>query len=268
MTPTWYDVLGVEQGASAEEVRAAWRGAIADLEPGDRRFRSLNEAAEVLLDPERRAAYDAQLVPEPDPEPDPEPLAGPEPADEESTSVVSDLEAERAEARERAREGRRPIPALLLAVLGLLVLAMVCAAAYLATQPSDEAIAESTSEAQSSAERAVVTILSYDYREMDQDQEAAGDLMTDSYRAKYDALFEQLKANAPELEVVVSCEVVASGIVRSGEDRVQVLVFVNRPTERADLTAPRTYRDQVRLTMERSGDDWLVDDMQTSRTAA
>ena len=262
MTPTWYDVLGVEPSASAEEIRAAWRGAIADLEPGDRRFRSLNEAAEVLLDADRRAAYDAELAPEPDPEPTP--------TDEEPerAGAVTDLEAERAEARQKARESRRPVPAWLLAVLGVLVLAMVCAAAYLATQPSDEAIAESTSEAQSAAERAVVTILSYDYREMDQDQEAAGDLMTTAYRKKYDALFEQLKANAPELKVVVSCEVVASGVVRSGEDRVQVLVFVNRPTERADLTAPRTYRDQVRLTMERSGDDWLVDDMQTSPTAA
>ena len=64
MTPTWYDLLGVEPDASADEIRAAWKTAIADLDPGDRRFRALNEAAEVLLDKDRRAAYDATLAPE------------------------------------------------------------------------------------------------------------------------------------------------------------------------------------------------------------
>ena len=73
--PNWYDVLDVEPSASTEEIRDAWRSAIADLTPADRRFRLYNEAAEVLLDDERRAAYDASL--EPEPEPDPEP--GPEP---------------------------------------------------------------------------------------------------------------------------------------------------------------------------------------------
>ncbi len=61
MTPTWYDLLGVEPDASEDEIRAAWKSAIADLEPTDRRFKTLNEAAEVLLDEDRRAAYDATL---------------------------------------------------------------------------------------------------------------------------------------------------------------------------------------------------------------
>ena len=69
VTPTWYDLLGVEPDASADEIRAAWKAAIADLDPGDRRFRALNEAAEVLLDPDRRAEYDASLEPEADTSP-------------------------------------------------------------------------------------------------------------------------------------------------------------------------------------------------------
>jgi Mce-associated membrane protein len=62
--------------------------------------------------------------------------------------------------------------------------------------------------------------------------------------------------------------VVASGIVRSGEDRVQVLVFVNRPTLRKDKTEPEVFRDQVVLTMAKSGDQWLVDDMETNQLAS
>jgi Mce-associated membrane protein len=60
--PSWYDVLGVDPTADTDEIRAAWRAGIADLDPSDRRFRSLNQAAEVLLDPASRATYDASLV--------------------------------------------------------------------------------------------------------------------------------------------------------------------------------------------------------------
>jgi Mce-associated membrane protein len=61
MNANWYDVLDVEPTATADEIRTAWRAAVADLDPTDRRFRVYNQAAEVLLDPAKRAAYDAEL---------------------------------------------------------------------------------------------------------------------------------------------------------------------------------------------------------------
>ena len=61
-TPTWYDLLDVEPTASTQEIRAAWKAAVADLDPTDRRFRTLSEAAAVLLDADRRSAYDAELA--------------------------------------------------------------------------------------------------------------------------------------------------------------------------------------------------------------
>ena len=61
--PTWYDVLGVPRDASSAEVKAAWRSSTDKFEPGSGsgQFRMFNEAADVLLDPDRRAAYDASL---------------------------------------------------------------------------------------------------------------------------------------------------------------------------------------------------------------
>jgi molecular chaperone DnaJ len=62
----YYDVLGVPRGASAEEIKRAYRGlarklhpdvAGADEETGEE-FRAVNEAYEVLSDAERRASYD------------------------------------------------------------------------------------------------------------------------------------------------------------------------------------------------------------------
>src|SRR5690349_5064794 len=62
--PTWYDILGVAPEATPEEIKAAWRNATDKFEPGSgtSQFRLFNEAADVLLDPEKRAAYDAELV--------------------------------------------------------------------------------------------------------------------------------------------------------------------------------------------------------------
>jgi len=268
VTPTWYDLLGVEPDASAEEIRAAWKSGIADLDPGDRRFRSLNEAAEVLLDPARRSTYDASLDPEPEPAAPPV-SAGPEPDldvdNDDDVDRTFDEDFDAAETPPSMRRGT--VPAWLLATLAALCLLLVVAAGYLASQPSDDAIAEATSDAQGSAERATVTILAYDYRTLDEDQKASGALMTAGYKKKYDQLFEVIKENAEAVKPVVTVDVVASGVVRSGDDRVQVLVFVNRPTTNAKTAEPTVFRDQVRVTMVKSGDDWLVDDMQTSPTA-
>lgn len=253
MTPTWYDLLGVERTATTDEVRAAWKAAIADLEPGDRRFRALNEAAETLLDPERRAAYDATLEPEPTPEPTPEP--------DPEGELTRAADAEPAPARGGT------VPGWLLAGLAVLVVLLAVATGYLLTQPSDDDIADGASQAQGAAERAATVVLAYDYRTLDQDQQEAGALMTSSYRTKYDDLFTQIAANAPDLKVVVTADVVASGLVRVGADRVQVLVFVNRPTTRADDAEPVVYRDQVVMTMVESDGTWLVDDMDTNQLA-
>jgi Mce-associated membrane protein len=275
VTPTWYDLLGVEPDATDAEIRAAWKSGIADLEPGDRRFRTLNEAAEVLLDPNQRAAYDASLEPEPEIDAEPEPslveVRG-APATPVLRSEPASLEGSLETSQDEAGTGRQAprrgtVPAWLLAVLAAITVVMVVAAGYLVSQPSDDSIADATSEAQGAAERAVVTILAYDYRTLDEDQKAGGALMTSSYKKKYDQLFEVIKENADAVKPVVTVEVVASGIVRSGADRVQVLVFVNRPTTNAKTTEPQVSRDQVVMTMERSGDDWLVDDLDTNQLA-
>lgn len=74
----------------------------------------------------------------------------------------------------------------------------------------------------------------------------------------------QIEESAPQTETVVRTEVLASGLVRSGHERVQVLVFVDRPTRNKALEEPVVYRDQVRVTMEKVGDRWLVDQLCTT----
>lgn len=257
--PNWYDVLDVDATATTEEIRAAWRAAIADLTPADRRFRLYNQAAEVLLDPERRAAHDVELAeeqaatePEPSSKPDPD---GPEALPDEPTPAVVGETGGR----------RGSVPAWLLAGLAVMAAASVALAAYLFTQPSERAVEDATGAARAAAERAAVPVLSYDYRTLEEDQAAAHDLITSDYREEdYDPLFEVITDNAPPTETVVEVEVLASAITRSGEERVEVLLFVNRPTTNAETQEPVVYRDQVTLTMEKVEDEWLVDEVATS----
>lgn len=246
MTPSWYDVLDVETTASPDEIRSAWRTAIADLEPGSRRFQTLNQAAEVLLDERSRAAYDAELAPHA-PEPLPEAAAPP--------------------ATEPGR-GRAPwIPAWVLGLLGALAAVCVAAAIWAWQAGDDTAVEDATSAAQSAAEQAIVPVLSYDYEDLEADQQLATSYLTSSYRKDYDQLFGVIEDNAPSTQTKVTAEVIASGIVRSGKDRVDVLVFVDRPTTNKLTPEPVTYKDQVTVTMQKVGEDWLIDNLVTSPAA-
>lgn len=270
MTPHWYDLLDVDQDASADEIRTAWKTAIADLDPGDRRFRAYNDAAAVLLDPVRRAEYDAAIAEAAEPEPTPEA----EPTAEEA--VVSEP-AVRASEGEPAPAVRREIPlAVVIATAVVTVLLLtVTVVVWLGSDSAPESIStgpsrvdeSETRAAQAAAETAIVPVISYDYRTLEADAAAAKSYMTEDYREKYDETFSIVSEYAPSTKTVVTVEVVASGIVRTGDDRVDVLLFVNRPTTNKEYTEPVVYRDQVTVQMELVDGEWLVDDLITTPAA-
>ena len=63
----YYDILGVSKGASAEELKKAYRKQALewhpdrhkdDKEAAERRFKEINEAYQILSDPQKKSAYD------------------------------------------------------------------------------------------------------------------------------------------------------------------------------------------------------------------
>jgi Mce-associated membrane protein len=257
MIANFYDLLDVAPDATEAEIRAAWRSAIAELDPADRRFRVYNQAAEVLLDPQRRRAYDDQLAASTEAEERAEERAEPH------AEVVAEV-GERPDSS--GGSTRREVPTWALAALAAVTAVAVAASAWLwFAVPSDASVEESARAARSAAERAIVPILSYNALHLEEDKKAAQAYMTSDYREKsYDKMFALIEQNAPGTKTIVRTDVIRSGIVRSGADRVQVLLFLDRPTTNKQTTEPFVYHDQATVTMQRVDGEWLVDDLVSS----
>ncbi|HET6627866.1 MAG TPA: J domain-containing protein [Nocardioidaceae bacterium] len=259
-SPTLYDILGVRPEATSEEIKAAWRDAAERFEPGSGgsagQFRLFNEAAEVLLDPERRTAYDEQLSSEREAavvtEPDP---------------ATRDEQGETDAPTTPGRPGTpsRTVPVAVLAVLAVLAAATMGVALYLGAQYQRASeYQDALDQAPSSAERAAVAVLSYHYKSLEADRDAAAKFLTPGYRDDYVKTFELVQKNAPKVKANVEAEVLASSAMPQGgeqdPDRVPVLLFVDQTTtSTANSGEPSVALNRVRLDMVNQDGTWLVD---------
>jgi curved DNA-binding protein CbpA len=84
----YYTIVGVPPDAGADAIRAAYRELVMRYHPDTttlppdvaaRRFLELQEAFDVLSDPERRSRYDSERAPISEPKPEPEVQRRPKP---------------------------------------------------------------------------------------------------------------------------------------------------------------------------------------------
>lgn len=277
--PTWYDVLGVPRDASSAEVKAAWRSSTDKFEPGSGsgQFRMFNEAADVLLDPDRRAAYDASLdapaatATTLDDPPPPAPVAPAvtTPTGESTSSKVRRPRARKVRpAGEGAPATRRAVA--LTALLAVLTVAAIVAAVVLGLQVRrDAGVADARDQAPAAAERAAKAVFSYDYRTLPTDRERAKNYLSPAFAAKYlknfDALATQKDGTAGlavQSKAVVKASVLGSGVVDAQDGVARVLVYVNLTSTKAGGD-PQIFQNRVSMTMEKSGNRWLVDGVNT-----
>lgn len=289
MTPTWYDILGVEPDATPEQIKAAWRDSTDKFEPGTggSRFRMFNDAADVLLDPEKRRAYDAELASGSAPvaampTPPPAPVAAPpppKPAVLPKAATPADIAADGSRMTWLSRYAYW-LRAQWTSTLGLAILAVLATAALVlavflavdldnrvddaASSPGSFDLADGTA-ASSVAERAVAAVLAYDYRNMDAGRDRALAFLTPDYQKTYEKIFdgliagtEQAPGGAIETKAVVTSEVLGTSVVDADEDQVRVLVFVNQQPVRNGKQQPLLANRVVASMVLRDG-TWLLD---------
>ncbi len=277
MSASWYDVLGVDETATPAQIRAAWKDSISDLSPGDRKFRVCNEAAEVLLDPERRAAYDAEIGVAPaatDADDAPTGAAGAGPAlDEDAEPDDGDVGADRdtdvraddAAGGTEPRAGRSlpAVPGWLLVALAVALLAVASVAGYLQFAGADDQKVETAvDEATSAARTTVPLVLSYDYKNAEAGRDRALKVLTGDLKTDYAELWQKaLVSNVEKAKAFARSEVVNAGVACVSDDgrRVGVLVVVDATTgnvkQSNDLTISFT------ATMEDVDGQWLVQNL-------
>jgi Mce-associated membrane protein len=187
----------------------------------------------------------------------------PDPAPARPTAVLDRPGSPPAPDPAQEREGRpgRPGRRDLVLLVGLALVLVLAATAVLLVVRAEAAdrVEGARSAAQAAAEEHAVTLLSYDYRRLDRDFARARKVLTGSFADDYAATTEKVvRPSAEEVKAVVTAEVAASSVVRADSDRVVVLLFVDQTTTSTRLEGPKVDLNRVRLTMVRSGDDWLV----------
>jgi len=285
--PTWYDVLGVSRDASPAEIKAAWRDATDKFEPGSGagQFRMFNEAADVLLDPARRAEYDASLAAPGGTSEAATPH--PAPAAVEPTHQVdpqTDVKAQRREERARRREQKREAKAsqapaaepasrrtmVVAGLVALLAVAAVVVAVVLGLQVRTEArVADAREQAPAAAERAAKAIFAYNYQDMPADLARAKPYLTDDFAKEFTKNFHLLEKQADgtpgpaiETKTVVKSDVPATSVVDAEDGVVRVLAYVNLTSTRPGRD-PQIFQNRVTMKMVKDGDRWLVDKVDT-----
>jgi len=277
--PTWYDILGIAPEATPEEIKAAWRNATDKFEPGTgaSQFRLFNEAADVLLDPQKRAAYDAEhglaatevsLTKEPAPVDvveAPSPAAG---TTAEEPELPPDPVVPAAEGAGLPREVRLVAVLAVLAVASLVIAGIfgVLLQHRVNTRQDDD---DASSEASAVAARALTAVLSYDYRHMDADRDRSAKFLTPKYRKEYLKTFNLLTqgpngtpGGAVKTKAVVTATVQNTAVQDAEGNKVRVLVFVNQSSVKGSGT-PSIFQNRVVATMVKSGDDWLIDNVKS-----
>ncbi len=262
MSLSLYDVLDVDPAASADEIQVAWKRAIADLGPGDRRFRAYNDAAEVLLDPDRRAVYDAKLgVSADDEQPAPDSVVPAEPEPEPELEPEPEPEPEPSRPAEHDRSG---IATWVLAVVGVVAAAVLAVTIVMWVQVGgDDSMPTLDTEknaaaALTAAEKASVPVLSYDYRTFDAGIADAESYMTTSYAAEHSQLMNDLRDDATTQKAIVEAEFKGSAIVRVTDDRADILVLINQVIQKADA-ADFVLPVWATLQMVQEDGTWRVD---------
>lgn len=122
-----------------------------------------------------------------------------------------------------------------------------------------QAVDAARSEAAAKAPSLAETVLTYDYRTLQQDLEKAKEISTGGMLQQYGRIASGAPASrAKKQQVVTQAAVIASGVTEAEPDRVETLLFVTLATQNKTLQKPRIVRSEARMTLTKVDGKWLV----------
>ncbi len=109
---------------------------------------------------------------------------------------------------------------------------------------------------------AVETIFSYDYEAIEKTEQAADDLLiTDEVRDVYNALYGEVKRNAPEQKIILTTKVSRIAVIDLSDDSARLLVFVDQSAVRQGEEEPSVGGSQLTVTAQRVDGKWKIADL-------
>lgn len=175
---------------------------------------------------------------------------------DEPTEVADD---EPAEPEEEPKRGIQWVRVFAFGVLPAVALLLALGAGYLKWMDNSVRNNETAgTESMQAAKDSTIAMLSYKPDTVEQQLNAARDLLTGDFRDSYTSLINDVVipgAKQKQISAVATVPAVAS--VSADPRRAVVLVFVNQ-TVVVGQDAPTDTASSVRVTMEKSGDRWLI----------
>jgi Mce-associated membrane protein len=186
-------------------------------------------------------------------------------AETEGTASTPDTEPQAESVTEPAAEPKasRGIfrPGVL--VPALLVVLLLAGAGYLGFRLLEASAAESArTDALAAGQRYAIDLTTYEHTNLQGNFAAVAANSTEKFAGQYKQVSESLTALIQQYQATSKGTVVKAGIAEADEERAVVVLFVDQVVTNTNNAEPRSDRNRMQMTLMRSGDRWLIDDVQ------
>jgi Mce-associated membrane protein len=112
----------------------------------------------------------------------------------------------------------------------------------------------------------LTAVLSYDYRELDQNLQLAKDKSTEQYVRQHTELINKTRSNATKQKQIVETKVVGIGMRELHTESAKLLVFLDQITTRGDISKVSTTGFTALVDMKLIDKLWKLDNFTTVGT--
>lgn len=154
-------------------------------------------------------------------------------------------------------------PGIRSTLAGFVIVALLATCGYLGFQLAEEnGLKSARSAASASAKQYAVHLTSYDFRNLDGNFKAVTQDSSNRFAKEYKKVSANLKKLIQKFKATSKGAVLQQGIVSLDQQNAVVTLFVDQTITNTNSPEPRVDRNRMRMSLVRSADRWLLDDVQ------